>query len=296
MSTTPVPAACRAYEEALERALSAAEPRETPFRAPATAHGASCPRCAALAAILEETTDAFAVLLPPAPGAALLAALRELGSSPAPRLLAREALSFLAPGALRPPEMGAALSARLSAIPARHPRAGSRPSSRVELLPAGPGGDETKGRGVPGSGVTSRRPAWTRDWRVGVALAYAATLVISTAMGLDPTTLARRTAAEATSAGEHAFAEARTVAERRLASTAPLRQKLDYRIYRTVAVSKAKISAYASVLLERIVSPTDTAFAQADDGEPRPAGSSRLERRTAFPGAATEPRPAIFRS
>ncbi len=290
MSAGTLPPSCRAFEEALERALEGCEPREAPFRLPDETHAADCVSCASLAASLEATMATLGSLVPPSPGADLVGRLVRLGTAPSPRSSARETLALLAPGALARPEMGPELTGRLVAIRALRPRSAPHAQASVPVASARP---ETSGK--PGSAPAARARRGF-DWRIGVALAYAATLVIVTVYGLDPASLARRTAAEVTSAGEKALAEAKVAAERRLAGTAPMRQKLDYRIYRTVAVSKAKVSAYASLLLERIVSPATSAFAQAADEAPRPAGSSRFERRSALPAAACEPQPPLFRS
>ena len=61
-----------------------------------------------------------------------------------------------------------------------------------------------------------------------------------------------------TAAGERALAEAKVVAGEKLETVLashrkrPLTEQLDYRVYRTLAVGKAKTTAWAEILLGRV--------------------------------------------
>ena len=130
-------------------------------------------------------------------------------------------MGLLTPGALAPPEPSPALLRRLFALPAGHPR-----------------------QAAPAEAGRFRR--WRSDWRVLVALAYAACLALVAILGVDPLSAARSGASGMTAAGERALAEAKAVAGEKLETVLasqrkkPLTEQLDYRVYRTLAVGKAK--------------------------------------------------------
>ena len=96
------------------------------------------------------------------------------------------------------------------------------------------------------------------DWRVLVAVAYAACLALVAILGVDPLSAARSGASGMAAAGERAIAEAREAAAGKLDTVLaaqrkkPLTEQIDYKVYRTLAVGKAKTSAWAGILLGRI--------------------------------------------
>jgi hypothetical protein len=78
-------------------------------------------------------------------------------------------------------------------------------------------------------------------------------------------------------------AEARDRATERLADslrvsrTRPLREQLDYRLYRAMVVSKAKAGAYAGFVVEKILGPRrETERSAQNDGETRMRTSSEV--------------------
>ena len=89
-----------------------------------------------------------------------------------------------------------------------------------------------------------------------------------------------------TAAGERALTEARTVAEEKLGTVLashrkrPLAEQLDYRIYRTLAVGRAKTTAWAEILLGRLFGSRvqGEAPAPAAPREPEPSGLRSLDR------------------
>jgi hypothetical protein len=197
-------------------------------------HASFCETCGPLLADCEENGRLLAALAVPVPSAGLGASLAALAARPAARVVARETLAFLGPGALAAPEPSPALLRRLLALPSGHPR---RPANVVEI---------------------SRFRRLRTDWRVLVALAYAACLALVAVLGVDPLSAARSGASGMGAAGERALAEAREVAAQKLDTVLasqrkkPLTQQLDYRVYRTLAVGRAKTAAWAEILLGRL--------------------------------------------
>lgn len=198
-------------------------------------HASFCEACGPLLLVCEENDGLLAALAPPEPPAALGASLAALSRTEPARVAAREVMALLVPGALAVPEPSPALLRRLLALPAGHPR---RDTGNVVEM--------------------SRFKRLRSDWRVLVAAAYAACLVLVAVLGVDPLSAARSGASGVAAAGERALAEAREVANERLDTVLtsqrkkPLSQQLDYRIYRTLAVGKAKTAAWAEILLARI--------------------------------------------
>ena len=209
-------------------------------------HASFCENCGELLADCAEHESLLAALAVPRPATGLQAGLEALSRSEAPRVAAREALSFLVPGALAAPEPSPALLRRLLALPAGHPRRSA--ANVVEI---------------------GRFRRWRSDWRVMVALAYAACLTIVAVLGVDPLSAARSGATGVAAAGERAVSEARQAAAEKLGTVLasqrkkPLTQQLDYKLYRTLAVGKAKTSAWAGILLGRV-------FGSRAETEPSP--------------------------
>ncbi len=222
-------------------------------------HASFCEACGPLLADCEENDRLLGVLAVPRPSATLTTSLADLSRSEPPRVAAREVLVFLSPGILAQPEPSPALLRRLLALPAGHPR--------HDTLPA----------------EASRFRRWRSDWRVVVALAYAACLALVAILGVDPLSAARSGASGMTAAGERALAEARDVAGEKLDTVLashrkrPLTEQLDYRLYRTLAVGKAKTTAWAEILLGRVF-------------------GSRVETEPVRPAPAREPDPSGLRS
>ena len=222
-------------------------------------HASFCDVCAPLLADCEENDRLLGALAVPRPLDTLTESLAGLSDSEPPRVSAREVLSLLAPGALAPLEPSPALLRRLLVLPAGHPR--------HDALPA----------------EASRFRRWGSDWRVVVALAYAACLTVVAILGVDPLSAARSGASGMTAAGERALAEARDVAGEKLETVLashrkrPLTEQLDYRLYRTLAVGKAKTTAWAEILFGRIF-------------------GSRVETEPSRPRPAREPDPSSLRS
>jgi hypothetical protein len=197
-------------------------------------HASFCEICGPFLADCEENDRLLGALAVPRPPDALARSLASLSRSEPPRVAAREVMGLLSPGTLSPAEPSPALLRRLLALPAGHPR--------HEALPA----------------ESSRFRRWGSDWRVVVALAYAACLALVAILGVDPLSAARSGASGLTAAGERAIAEARDVAGEKLDTVLashrkrPLTEQLDYRLYRTLAVGKAKTAAWAEILLGRV--------------------------------------------
>lgn len=214
---------CRSFEDALA-ALHPELPRDP--------HGTTCPDCSALVRELREYEQLVRSLSPPAPTPVLLARLRALPTDFAARAEAAAVLSLLSPGTLLAPAPPEGLLSQLRRLPV-HARARRKPA----------GG---RAHGLLG---------WLfADWRVTVAVAYVATMLLVTALHVDPISLARATATDITSAGERAVAEARERFESSQWARAavPLTGRLEYRVYRTVAVGRARASAYSQLLLEKV--------------------------------------------
>ncbi len=197
-------------------------------------HASFCEVCGRLLADCEENDRLLGALAVPRPPDALKVSLAGLTRSEPPRVAAREVMALLSPGAIAPPDPSPALLRRLLTLPAGHPRHDAAP------------------------GEASRFRRWRSDWRVVVALAYAACLALVTILGVDPLSAARSGASGMTAAGERALAEARDVAGAKLDTVLashrkrPLAEQLNYRLYRTLAVGKAKTTAWAEILLGRV--------------------------------------------
>lgn len=226
MSTPAGP--CRRAEAALLAAGIPVPPE-------VASHASFCETCGPLLAACEENDAVLGSLAAPEPPAALAAALGAISETEPARVAAREVLALLVPGALAVPEPSPALLRRLLALPAGHPR---RDAANVVEM--------------------SRFRRLRSDWRVLVAVAYAACLVLVAVLGVDPLSAARSGASGVAAAGERALAEAREVAGEKLDTVLtsqrkkPLTQQLDYRLYRTLAVGKAKTAAWAEILLGRL--------------------------------------------
>ena len=197
-------------------------------------HAASCQTCGPLLSGCEEIDALFASLVVQEAPSALSRALEAIGSTEPARVAVRETLALLAPDALAVPEPSPALLRRLLAVPATGPR---RAANVVEM---------------------SRFRRLRSDWRVLVAVAYAACLALVAILGVDPLSAARSGASGMAAAGERAIAEAREAAAGKLDTVLaaqrqkPLTEQIDYKVYRTLAVGKAKTSAWAGILLGRI--------------------------------------------
>jgi hypothetical protein len=145
--------------------------------------------------------------------------------------------------------------------------------------------------------------SFVRDWRVAVVAAYAAALVVVAILGVDPVSAARSTARSAASGlvakSQHVVAEARDaasdVAHRRLEKTRlefegrTLSRRLDTRIYRAIAVTKATAAAWGTIMMERAFTQTEA---------PSQAGQRRNPTTTEGPGRTglREPDGPDFRS
>jgi hypothetical protein len=221
-------------------------------------HASFCESCGPLLLDFEEHDRLLASLAVPEPAASLTSAIVGFAATEPARVAARGVMALLTPGALAPPEPSPALLRRLLALPAGHPR-----------------------QAAPAEAGRFRR--WRSDWRVLVALAYAACLALVAILGVDPLSAARSGASGMTAAGERALAEAKAVAGEKLETVLasqrkkPLTEQLDYRVYRTLAVGKAKTTAWAEILLGRV-------FGTRDETEP------------ASPRPTREPRPSDLRS
>ncbi len=219
----------------------------------------------ALLALAEENTRLLASLRPAEPGERLVERLRAIARLTPSRVEATETLGFLIPGRLQRPPLSPGLETRLRQIPQLHPRRAARPSAPK----------------------VSRIPGFLLDWRVSVAVAYAAAALVVAVLGIDPLSAARKAAFDLASTGQEAIEEARDAATKRLASSGmaarpeALARHLDYRLYRTVEVSKAKAVAWGSLVLDRVFGQTLERPARAGQREapnsprtdlPEPAG------------------------
>ena len=97
-----------------------------------------------------------------------------------------------------------------------------------------------------------------------------------TVLGLDPLSVARRSATGLTESGERAIVEARGIASERLDRIVtserrkPLQDQLAFRLYRSVAVGKAKAAAYVELAYERFFSGIVLAEGRSGEPPPRP--------------------------
>lgn len=248
-------APCRRVETALLAAGLPVSPE-------VASHAAFCESCGPLLLDCEENERLLSALALPAAPASLSRSLASLSETEPPRVAARGVLALLAPGALAAPEPSPALLRRLLALPAGHPRKAVR---AVEA---------------------SRFRRWRSDWRVMVAVAYAACLVLVAVLGVDPLSAARSGASGMTAAGERALAGAKVVAGEKLDTVLtshrkrPLTEQLDYRLYRTLALGKAKTTAWAEILLGRVFGRRVEAEPSAPRPmrEPDPSGLRSLDR------------------
>jgi hypothetical protein len=271
-------AACRAFEETLARHLDASGP-DVPV--PETlGHGADCPDCRTLTACLNAAGETLRTLAPPRAPVRVLSLLRALPADFPARREAASILDLLSPGGLAPPEPPTELMARLRFIPAR-----ARAEGRAPALPAW------------------RR--WLGDWRVTVAAAYVVTLIVVTVLGVDPLTAARGAASNLTAAGERALSDAREMALARFDASArgqaekPLTERLDYRLYRTLAAGRARAVAYTEIAFENVFGGGSAMAAAASDarnpGKP-PESPAAPQRRPPTPTPMAEPNGRILRS
>ena len=273
--------ACRAFEEALTRHLDASGP-DAPV--PETlGHVAECADCRTLVACLNAAGEALRAFVPPRAPVRVLASLRALPADFPARREAASLLDLLTSGALVLPQPAPELMARLRFVPAR-----GRAEGRATALPAW------------------RR--WLGDWRVTVAAAYAVTLIVVTVLGVDPLTAARGAASNLTAAGERALSDAREMAFARIDATArgqaekPLTERLDYRLYRTLAAGRARAVAYAEIAFENFFGGA-SAMAATSGGSQSPEPSSESpdspaapQRRAPTPTPMVEPNSRLLRS
>ena len=218
----------------------------------------------ALVALVEENMRLLESLRPVEPGEELLCRLRAIALITPSRVEATETLGLLTPGLLQIPPLSPGLEARLRQIPSLHPRKTAGPSAARPF----------------------RVPALLLDWRLSVALAYAAAAIVVAILGVDPLSTARKAAFDLASTGQEAIEEARDTARTRLTSSMgsrpeTLTRQLDYRLYRSVQVSKAKALAWGSLVIDRVFGQTDEQPARAGQREvpnaprtglPEPAG------------------------
>jgi hypothetical protein len=103
-----------------------------------------------------------------------------------------------------------------------------------------------------------------------VAAAYVAAAVVVALLGVDPLSTARSAAVDLASTGQAAMEEARDAARQKLAQAGlasrpeALTRQLDYRLYRSVEVTKAKAAAWGSVVLDRVFGHSDLQPARAE--------------------------------
>lgn len=272
--TAAARADCRTFEEALLHRMEESGP-DAPVP-PAEGHPGACPDCGRLVALLNAAAETLRDVAPPRPPVRLL---RSLSGPPADFAVRRESaalLDLLSSGAIAAPEPSAELMGRLRFLPTRSAVAGR-----------------------PGGPAASRWRRLLSDWRFTVAAAYAATLVVVTLLGVDPMSAARGAASSLTSAGERAVQEARQTALARLSAAAqaetekPLTERLDYRIYRTLAQGKARATALAQIAFEKVFGTGSAETAEAPlrtpSGGPQPQRDSR-------PAPTPEPNPRVLRS
>jgi len=270
-------AACRSFEEALVRHFDAVGPDATVPETPGHADG--CADCRTLTDCLIAVRETLRGLAPPRTPTRLLSAVRALPSDSSARREGATVLDLLTPGLLALPEPSPELMARLRFLPTRE-----REEGRAKALPAW------------------RR--WLGDWRVTVAAAYAVTLIVVTMLGVDPLSAARGAASNLTAAGERALEEARATALATFDATAraetekPLTERLDYRLYRTLASGRARAVAYAEIAFEKVFG-AGPAMASAPAGSQSPPDApGRLPEPQRRPPATptAEPNGRVLRS
>ena len=250
---------CRAFEEHLARDPDAV------LGNPLPEHASGCPACSALVSRLTENTILLARLARPEPDAGFLAGLAAPPADFAARRESAAVLSLLSPGVLATPEPSGELLSRLAFLPAR---------ARAQAAAAG-------------SPVRrAQRPLLSRlfgDWRVTVALVYGVLFLVVGALRVDPLSVARDAASDLTASGERVLQNARAAAARRLEST-ELTRRLDYRIYRSVVAAKARATAYAQLVFEKVVGGEETVAAASKS--PSGARARRPRRGTREPDRA----------
>lgn len=241
-----LPGGCRVFEDRLLAALVAERPAASLLLDPHAGGAAGCAECVALVTSLIANEQVLGQLETPQPSSGFLEQLRKPPHEESLTNETRAILSLLTPGALATPEPGADFFARLARIP----------DGTVPLaLPLEPETGSSEGLAK----VLPMRKRLFGDWRVTVALTYAAALLIAVVLGVDPLRAARGTAESLTSAGENAVETARTVASAKVsaataaASKGPLTQRLDYRVYRAFAAGRARAGAYSQVVFERVL-------------------------------------------
>ena len=193
----------------------------------------------------------------------------------------------------RPARGGRSFSISSLPVLSRSPEPSPELMGRLRFLP-------TRAGAV---GEPRLRPAgwrrWLADWRVTVVVAYVVTLVIVTLLGVDPMSAARDAASSLTSAGERAVEEREAdrarAARRRGAAQAekPLTERLDYRIYRTIAEGKARVVPYAQIAFDKVFGGRTV-----EDRDRRHPGSFRRGRQTQdrLPLPTPEPDGKVLRS
>lgn len=261
--------ACRAFEVTLLRRLDESGP-DAPLPHD-SGHAAECADCRELVAILNGAGETLRSLARPRPS---LRFLRSLAAPPVDFALRRESaaiLDLLSPGGLALPEPSTELLGRLRFLP-------TRAASRAQ----------------PGAPAAAGWKRLLSDWRVTVALAYAAALLIVALLGVDPMSAARDATSGLTSAGERAVAEAKQTALAGLDAAArtqaekPLTERLDYRIYRTIAEGEARAVAYAQIAFDRVFGTRSVETAKktappasggADNGDRRPLPTPEPDER-----------------
>ncbi len=275
--TSSASAACRAFEDGL---LSRMEENGPDGLVPAAdGHVNACGDCRVLAAILGSTRETLRTLAAPRPPVRLLRALAVPPQDFGVRRDAARYLDLLTPGALVLPEASPEFLGRLRFLPTR----------------AGAGG-EARARRRPGWG------RWLGDWRFTVAVAYIATLIIVTILGVDPMSAAREAASSLTAAGERAVEEARRTALARFDAAAraeaekPLAERLDYRIYRTFATGKARAAALAEVAFDNVFGGAEAAAPDRGTPSTPPPSDVSEPRRSRRPAPTPEPDGKVLRS
>ena len=205
---------------------------------PVDPHAADCAACAQLLdEILAESALFARIRRPESPE--LMERLAQEPPDFAARRAAAPVLDFLAPGALRTPEPSRELMSRLAFLPTRAARRAKEPREKRGFFAVLLG-----------------------DWRITVAGAYALTMILVAVLRVDPLSMARETAADLTTAGERAVAEARVEAVKRIGSSAlakaaaPLTTRLEYRVYRTVTAARARATAYSQLVFEKVFGGT----------------------------------------
>lgn len=237
---------CRAFEDRLAADLDAllGAPEGT---VPELSHASECPACGNLLSRLRENSFLLGRLARPEPDRGFLARIAAPPGDFAARRAAAEVLALLAPGVLATPEPSPEFLARLAFLPTRARAAKAPPAKSPGLI-----------------------ARLLSDWRVTVALVYGVLFIVIGALKVDPLSVARGAATDLTTSGERVLAEAQTAAVRRLEGS-PLTRRLDYKVYRAVAASRARASAYAQLLFEKLVGGGDETAAvstRPKDGRP----------------------------